>query len=181
MINKLLLTLVLLVYLCAAQGQSQQKLSVGIEQDILPYITGGYFAGAWVGRDHVRARGVLAHVHKPDFITPNGFTNNQVTAYAILLDYFHKREWSGWWGGAGVVYWDSRIQRTTGGNTVYYSNVLLNGSVGYQWKFYRHFYLCPWAGLHLRVAGDTEVTVDGDSFTTPVFNPEASLKVGWYF
>ena len=159
----------------------KQKLSLGLEQDILPYLTKGYYAALWSGKGHVRIRAITAHVHKPDFITPDGFTNNEVTAYAILTDYFLNTDWDGWWAGVGLVYWDSSIQRKAAGNTTSYHNTLINGSLGFQWKFYKHFYLCPWAGLHLRVGGAKEVTVDGDSFTTPVLNPEASLKVGWYF
>ncbi|MBK9489386.1 MAG: hypothetical protein IPO07_11805 [Haliscomenobacter sp.] len=44
-----------------------------------------------------------------------------------------------------------------------------------------HLYLSPWAGLSIRVAGDTDVPVDNKRFTLPLFNPEASLKVGLYF
>ena len=165
----------------AQSARGKQKLSIGIEQDLLPYVTGGYYAAAWCGKNHVRGRALVAHVHKPGFITPEGFTNNRVTAYALLVDYFLNTGWKGWWAGAGLVYWDSSIQRTAAGNTAYYGNTLLNGSIGFQWKFYKNFYLCPWAGLHLRVGGAQHVTIDGASFSTPVLNPEASLKAGWYF
>jgi len=174
--------ILLFLLICISySAKAQQKVAIGLEQDVLPYITGGYYVGAWAGKEHIRIRGLVAHVHKPDFITPDGFTNNQVTAYAALVDYFLKQEWSGWWGSAGLVYWDNSIQKSAGGSTAYYANTLLSGSVGYQWKFYKHFYVTPWAGMHIRVGGAKEVTVDGGSFNTPVLNPEASLKIGWYF
>lgn len=174
----ILLLMLGLNFTALSQNRSWQ---IGLEQDLLPYLTQGYFIGGWAGKDHVRVRALTAHVHKPEWITPEGFTNNQVTAYALLGDYFLKDDWSGWWLGAGVVYWDSSIQRTSGGNTTFYENWMINGSLGYQWKFYKNFYLCPWAGLHMLIGGQKDVTVDGASFTTPLFTPEASLKVGWYF
>ena len=179
-----LLKLLLLLAVCTTSLQAQQiddRLSFGIEHDFLPYITGGYYAGVWVGKSHFRGRILMAHVHKPSFITPDGFTNNTVTAYAFVGDYFLKENWSGWWISGGLVLWNSSIQSDQQLSTVTYNNTMLNGSLGYQWKFYRNFYLSPWAGLHLRIGGAKTVTVDGKSFDTPILTPEASLKLGWYF
>lgn len=178
---KLKIIVLLMLGLNFTAFSQNRSWQIGLEQDILPYLTQGYFIGGWAGKGRVRARVLTAHVHKPEWITPEGFTNNQVTAYALLGDYFLKEDWDGWWLGAGMVYWDSSIQLPSGSNTTFYENWMLNGSVGYQWKFYRNFYLCPWAGLHLRIEGDKEVSIDGSSFTTPLFTPEASLKIGWYF
>lgn len=158
-----------------------QDVAIGLEQDALPYVTGGYYLGAWAGKSHIRGRVLVAHLNKPDFIVPSGFTNNVVTAYALVGDYFLKSAWSGWWLSAGIVYWDSSIQSKLRINTASYQNVLVNGSLGYNWSFAKNFYLAPWAGLHVRVGGASSVSVDGVSFTTPVLNPEASLKLGWYF
>lgn len=158
-----------------------QNAVIGLEQDALPYVTGGYYFGAWAGKSHVRGRALVAHVNKPDFIVPSDFTNNVVTAYALVGDYFLKSSWTGWWLSAGIVYWDSSIQSKLKINTVSYQNVLVNGSLGYNWSFAKNFYLAPWVGLHVRVGGATSVSVDGASFTTPILSPEGSLKVGWYF
>lgn len=164
-----------------AQEQPSLSFTVGVEQDVLPYITGGYFAGVWVGKGHLRGRALLARVHKPDLIIPDGFTNNWVTAYALVGDYFLKTNWQGWWISSGLVFWDSRIQSDERLDTAHYQNTLLNGSLGYNWKFFRHFYLSPWAGLHLRIGGDQQVTTGGKTFKPPLLNPEASLKLGWHF
>lgn len=170
------------VILCSQNSLAQSpRLSIGLEQDFLPYATGGYYAAAWVGKSHVRARALVAHVHKPSFIVPSGFTNNVVTAYALLGDYFLKPDFSGWSIGGGLVLWNSSIQSNLQQSTVSYNNTLLNGSLSYTWKFHKNFYLSPWAGLHLKIAGADHVTVDGSSFATPLFTPEASVKVGWYF
>lgn len=108
--SSILAFLVLFAAASCAQQTPRKKIDVGIEQDILPYITGGYFAGAWVGKDHIRIRAIMAKVHKPDFIIKDGFTNNRVKAYALLADYFLKNNWKGWWAGTGLVYWKNSIQ-----------------------------------------------------------------------
>lgn len=171
----------LIINLLYISAQAQSTFTIGIEQDALPYLTGGYFGAVWAGKGHVRGRALLARVHKSDFITPDGFTNNRTTAYALLADYFLKEDWKGWWLGAGLVYWDNTIQSDRKLTTAPYHNILLNGSLGYNWKFYRHFYLSPWAGMSLRVGGASKVTVDNQSFIPPLLNPEASVKLGWHF
>jgi hypothetical protein len=174
----LLLLCILIPEVIFSQKTSNKKINFGLEQDFLPYVTGGYFAGAWVGKDHLRARTILARVHKPNFITKKGFTNNSVTAYAITADYFLKKNWEGWWIASGLVYWKSSIQADSKRSTAHYNNTLINGSLGYNWKFGKRFYLSPWAGMHLRVAGEKHVLVDGKIFIPPLLNPEASLKIG---
>ena len=164
-----------------AQETPKQKITIGVEQDLLPYATGGYFAGAWVGKNKVRLRALVARVHKPDFVVKKGFTNNNVSAYALVADYFLNQNWKGWWAGTGLVYWSSSIQTDQKTSTVQYRNWLLNGSIGYNVPLYRNFYASPWAGMHLRAGGARRVVVDGRTFTPPLLNPEASLKVGIFF
>jgi len=177
----LVIFIALLPFLAKGQVSASSKIKFGIEQDFLPYITGGYFAGAWVGKNHIRVRVLTAKVNKPDFIVKKGFTNNEVKAYAIVGDYFLQKDWKGWWIGSGLVLWNSSIQSEQKINTASFNNVLLNGSIGYNWKFAKRFYLSPWAGLHLRIGGTRTVAVDGKIFIPPLLNPEASLKVGYCF
>lgn len=164
---------------CYSQ-KSSSRINAGIEQDLLPYGTGGYFAGLWAGKNHIRGRALIARVHKPDFITKKGFTNNNVTAYALLADYFLKENWKGWWAGSGIVYWKSSIQSDKKANVYNYENWLLNGSIGYNYKIYKNFYVSPWAGMSIRAAGDKSVIVEDKTFTPPLLNPEISVKLGIY-
>lgn len=164
-----------------AEKAHSQTWRLSIEQDLLPYLTGGYYGAFWVGKGHMRGRALVAHVNKPSFIVPNGFTNNQVTAFALLADFFPKEKWTGWHMGAGIVLWQSSIQSNQRLQTAKYENVLLNGSIGYNWKLGTHFYVCPWAGMHLKVGGTSTVSVDNVSFETPLLTPEASVKLGWVF
>lgn len=165
----------------SAQEKPAPRTAVGLEQDVLPYLTGGYFAGVWIGKSHTRVRALTARVHKPDIFVPEGFTNNRVTAYALVVDYFLKENWKGWWLGTGPTYWRSSIQSESRWSTVHFENILLNGSIGYNFPLPHNLYVSPWAGMHILVAGKRHLTVDGKDYTAPLFNPEASVKVGWRF
>lgn len=164
-----------------AQNGNSKTLHIGIEQDVLPYLTGGYFAGVWAGKNHLRVRAITAKVNKPDFIIKNGFTNNNVKAYAMIVDYFLKQDWKGWWVGSGFVYWKSTIQTDKKLSTAEYHNYLLNGSIGYSFTLSKHLYVSPWSALHLRIAGNKKVPVDDKKFESPFINPEASIKLGVWF
>ena len=166
----------------AVDGQSRPlSVSAGIELDALPYITGGYFGAAWVGTGHIRGRALIAKVNMPEFFVADGFTNNDVLSFAVLADYYLADDWTGPWIAAGAVLWDSSIQSDARVETAKYRSYLLNGSIGYALQLYRSIYVSPWAGLSLRVAGDSDIRVDGLSFEPRVLNPEASVKFGWVF
>jgi len=167
--------------LTAQEPVQTQRFTAGLELDFLPYVTGGYFGAAWAGMGHWRGRLIIAKATKPDFLLPDGYSHNTIRAYALLADYFPRLHFSGWWLAGGLVYWDAAIQNDAQQQAGSYGSYLVSGGLGYNWKFYRNFYLCPWAGLHVRVAGDDRVAFQAASFTPPRFNPEASLKIGWHF
>jgi hypothetical protein len=164
-----------------ASWSQTSKLTLGLEQDALPYLLDGYFANVWVGKGHVRSRVLFARVRKPDFLLTEGFTNNRIHAYAITADYFLNENWQGWWISGGGVVWKNSLQTDLKQQTTYFNTALVNGSLGYSWKFYKNFYVSPWAGLHLRVGGAKPVFVDGKIYNPPFLNPEASIKIGWHF
>ena len=155
--------------------------TAGVELDFLPYATGGYFGALWAGQGHWRGRLIVARATKPDFLLPADFSKNTIRAYALLADYFPRNDFRAWWLAAGLVYWDARIHSDLAAQTQPYKSYLLSGGAGYNWKFFRNFYLSPWVGLHVRVAGDTTVAFPDKDFKPPVLNPEGSLKVGWHF
>lgn len=180
--------LLLLSILCAVKVNAQplydttkNKKSMGIEADILPYITGGYYGSVWVSHNHFRYRAVVTSVTTPGFMVKEGFTNNKMMVYTLLADYFFKPSVEKWWIGGGFEYWDAEIQSDLKQSTVKYSNYIATVGTGYVWKFYNNFYLNPWAAVHARIGGDKRVMVDGKEFKPALFTPEASLKIGWYF
>lgn len=165
----------------AQNEASNHQTVIGIEQDVLPYLTGGYYAGVFAAKGHVRVRALMAQVRKPGIIVPDRFTDNWVTAYALVGDYFLRDNMSGLWISSGIVHWASTIRAENADPRTAYANWLLNGSMGYNVRLGKKMYLSPWAGLHLRIAGDKTVSVAGQSFDTSFLNPEASLKVGYVF
>jgi hypothetical protein len=162
-------------------GQRADKWNAGAELDVLPYVTGGYFAAIWTGKDKYRTRILTASVHKPDWSTKKGFKNHHITAYALVFDIFLKPEWEGWWVGGGPVLWKSSIQGEANSDMVKFSNTLINGSLGYHFVLRRHIYISPWAGLSLKVAGDSNIDVNSKIYNLPLLNPEMSLKAGIFF
>ena len=160
---------------------STNSTTIGFELDALPYITGGYYGSVWVGHNHLRYRAVIAKTETPDFVLEDGFTNNEIKAYAAIVDYFFKPDYKGWWIGTGLEYWDAKIQTDAKLETAEYNNTVFTVGGGYVWKFYKDFYLNPWVAGHLRIAGDKDVIVDQSMFETKLFLPEVSLKLGWHF
>lgn len=162
-------------------NQTTSKWNFGLELDVLPYATGGYFGAVWVGKGKWRTRALLADVNKPDFTTKEGFTNHHIKAYAVVLDRFLKDNWKGWWIGGGPVYWKSDIQSDSSNAAKNFENFLLNGSLGYNFTIYKNIYISPWAGLSLKVSGNDEFTLDNKEYNLPLLNPEASVKFGFHF
>lgn len=171
----------LAVLLPAQEKTAATALTAGFELDLLPYATGGYFGAIWVGKGHWRSRLIVARATKPDFLLPDGFSENHIRAYALLADYFPKSDFRAWWLAAGLVYWDASIRHDSDQYSEAYKSYLLSGGTGYNWKFFRNFYLSPWIGLHIRIAGDANVSFQTENYQPPRFNPEGSLKVGWHF
>ena len=162
-------------------GQFNKPVSFGSEIDALPYATGGYFGALFLGKNHWRVRALSANVHKPDWTTKKGFNHHEILAFALVVDLFQAQNWRKWWIGAGPVLWNSKI-RAEGSNTIAsFSNLLLNGSIGYNFGLVRNIYLSPWAGLSLKVAGDKDIVVQNKIYNLPFLNPEMSLKLGFHF
>lgn len=176
-----LVFLLLLPLMGFSQKDTLSKINVGVEIDALPYITGGYFGALWLGKNHWRVRALTASVNKPDWSINKDFSNNLVDAYALVVDRFFKKNWTGWWLGGGLVYWKSEIQTKANLQKAKFQNTLLNGSLGYNLKINKHLYLSPWAAMSFKVAGDKNTPVDNLKYTLPVLNPEASLKLGVWF
>ncbi len=165
----------------SAQDTTKPRWQAGAELDVLPYALGGYFAAGWVGKKQTRIRLLTADVRKPDIVTRSGFTQHRIQAYALVADYFFKPDWKGFWIGGGAVLWNSSIREKNTNVQADFSNYLLNGSAGYHYRFGKRWYLSPWAGISLRVGGDKNVLVGSSRYTLPLFNPEASLKLGIVF
>lgn len=150
----------------------------GAELDVLPYATGGYFAAGWVGKKQLRLRSLYAVVNKPSFLLPDGFAAYKIQSAAVLVDYFRKPNWQGFWVGAGLVYWNNELRTDANHSTGHFDLWLANGSMGYHWRLGKRFYISPWAGMSMRVAGAKAVAAGPLSYKPPFLNPELSVKGG---
>lgn len=169
------------LYSTHAQG-SMTDYNACLEADLLPYSLGGYFAAVTFGSEHTRFRGIVASATKPDIVLPSGFTNNTLQAFALLLDFYPSSDnYSGIWGSTGMVYWNSSIQNKADSTQTTFTNTLLSIGGGYSYYFYKNLYVSPWAGIHIRIVGDKSIPVGNKTFDVPLFNPEASVKIGWCF
>jgi len=173
--------LLFICYKTEAQSQSEPNTKVGFEVDLLPYFTGGYYGSVWIGHNHVRYRAIVTRLTTPEFYVENGFTNNRIQAYTLIADYFLKPNFEKWWVGSGFEYWKESIQTDAKTSTAYFNNTIFTLGGGYALKFFKNFYLNPWAAFHLRIAGASEVWVSSEEYRVPELTPEISLKIGWHF
>lgn len=157
------------------------RQTFGTELDLLPFISGGYYASAWYGIDNFRFRTILTKTTVPQFVVTEGYQNNKLKVYAFIADYFFKKNFEGFWIGSGIEYWDSKITHKTDNLTASYHNTVFTMGGGYVWKFYDNFFLNPWVAFHYIIAGDKEVRIGRNIYKPNLFTPEASIKIGWYF
>jgi hypothetical protein len=156
----------------------------GAEIDALPYATGGYYGSFVAARREWRVRAVAARSTMPGFLVEDGFEDKRTDAYALLVDRFlgaRRSRQEGFWVGGGVELWSTRIRPEGGNAYTRYNNLMLTAGAGYVWKFSRHFYLNPWAGVHFAAAGERVHNVSGRVYEQARFTPEASIKLGYTF
>lgn len=177
--------IILLTTLSVGQAQMNRTKNypaVGLEVDVLPFLTGGYYGSIWYGYGPLRGRAIYASMDMPRFLIPTGFKDNLKTVYAFTGEYFiQSNDFDHLWVGLGAEYWDGSVVSETSGEKAEYVNYAIMLSLGYVWKFYHNFYLNPWFGLHAIAAGDTSVPVGSEEFRPSTITPEISLKLGWHW
>jgi hypothetical protein len=162
-------------------ARSAPRTRFGVELDVLPYATGGYYGSFWVGHDRLRVRPVIARTTLPDFMVDDGFENADIDAYALIVDYFFHEGFEGFWVGGGVEHWQNSIENATSGGKATWSNTIATVGGGYVWRLKGGFYINPWAAGHLVVGGPTQVPVGDAVYQPSRFSPEVSVKLGWVF
>jgi hypothetical protein len=158
--------------------------TVGTEFDVTPFILKGYYTSLFAGRNGWRARAVEATSNVPGFLVSSGFGNKRANATALLVDRFlgpRRNEMRGFWIGGGGEFWRSRISQQNVTGDTYYNTFDLTAGGGYAWMPSRHFYLNPWADVHMVAAGSTRIDVSGKIYNQPRWMAEPSLKIGFVF
>jgi hypothetical protein len=164
----------------AADNQTPKKWMVGTEFDLVPYVFDGYYISAVAGYGKWRVRFVRTNITTPDFATQSGFEDNELNVNAYIVDYYFKEGFRGWWIGPGYETWDGEVKEKSSGVTKTYRTDILTLGGGYTFRFNDHFYINPWAAVHIPIGGDTELQFVNSTFKISA-TPEASIKVGINF
>ncbi len=137
-----------------AEGNSDEAaaekpyFTVGFELDLLPYLTGGWYGSVYAGYNGWRVRGVINSFNMPEFVTPDGFKDWEVTAaYALIVDrFFGKKSWDfrGFWAGTGFEYWNNQVRTESVAASTRFDSWYFTLGGGYAWKLVKNLYLMPW-------------------------------------
>lgn len=165
----------------AKETMGTKETTVGVELDALPYLSGGWYGSAWVGRGRVRIRPVVASTELPSFLVEEGFSDAKVEACALIVDWFFRDGFRGFWVGAGAEHWKNGVTNAANGVRAEWNNTVATVGGGYVWKISGNLYVNPWVAGHLVVGGPTSVTAGGATYHPKRFSPEASVKLGWHF
>ena len=160
-------------------AQEDRTMAFGIEQDVLPYILKGYFGSLWYGNYKWRLRGSYAVSQVPNFGNES-LNSDRVQAAGLSFEMFFKEQYKGWWFGPGIGYWRNNIKFNSGQETINESIVLTIGG-GYNWVFWKGFYISPWMAMHFRTTGFSDINILNESYSPWPVTPEVSLKVGYRF
>ncbi|MFT5779359.1 MAG: hypothetical protein ACI837_002317 [Crocinitomicaceae bacterium] len=79
-------------------------ITVGLEQDVLPYALKGFILTGWIGKNKYRNRFSYAQATRPGFILGDDVVEDRVKAFGISFEYFFKDDYTGWWFGPGIGY-----------------------------------------------------------------------------
>jgi hypothetical protein len=180
---KSLTLLLLCIYFSATTVNAQSvssKISIGIEQDILPYVLNGFIGTAWAGKNKFRVRLSYAEADIPPFVLQSGFQKDRTHAVGISAEYFLKDDFKGLWFGPGIGYWNNEATTTNNFKGEVQSWVFSLGG-GYNIFLWKGLYTTPWLALHTRIAGNNSRYIDNIKYTPMLFTPEVSVKLGWKF
>ena len=177
----LFLTLHLLATGVYAQNDSTSKrITVGIEQDALPYVLNGFIGTAWMGINHIRVRTSYAEANTPAFVLQNGFKQDRTRAFGISGEHFFKDDFRGLWLGPGIGYWNNEVI-SSNNYTDWVKSWVFSIGGGYNIFLWKGWYITPWLALHTRIIGNDSRTIDNTKYTPMLFTPEVSIKLGYKF
>ncbi len=176
----IIILLVCISHFCMGQGNVEaqpNRVTLGFEQDILPYVLGGYILTGWTGRDKFRYRFSYAKAHTPKFTHQESTQSDVVQAFGMSFEYFFKDDFEGWWFGPGIGYWTNSIETINlaqGKN----ESVIFSLGGGYNYPLTHWLYVSPWIALHTRVSGNERIDMGNDTYLPSFITPELSIKVG---
>jgi hypothetical protein len=184
-VSGILLTLIVILVSSYVHSQDVKKevnsrIHVGLEQDILPYVLGGFIGTGWIGKKHVRVRVSYAEANTPKLVIQDEIKKDRTNAVGISAEYFSKEKFKGLWFGPGIGYWKNEVV-TSNNQTAFVKSWVFSLGGGYIIFLWKGLYTTPWLALHARIAGNKSRYIDAVKYKPMLFTPEASLKLGWMF
>ncbi|MFM7023920.1 MAG: hypothetical protein ACKOXB_13195 [Flavobacteriales bacterium] len=164
-----------------SQGDTtQSKITLGLEQDMLPYLLHGFIGTVWVGTNHWRLRASYAEANIPAFVIQEGLSEDRTHAFGLSAEYFLKDNFKGLWFGPGIGYWNNHVT-TADNNQGNVKSWVFSLGGGYNIFLWKSLYTTPWLALHTRLLGTDARNIGTVEYKPMLFTPEASLKLGWRF
>ena len=152
----------------------------GIEQDILPYFLKGFNISAWAGMKNTRLRFNYAQANTPKFWMADGIVKERIAATQVAVDFFLKKDFKGFWFGPGLGHWQTSLM-TEQQEKRNFPGIVFSAGSGYNWNFYKGFYLSPYIAGHMRISGTKNIEMGTLYYRPSLMFPEISLKLGWKF
>lgn len=162
---------------------SKEKLSFGVESEIMTWINKGYHGSFWFGKNGLRARFVVAKATYPDKFNPEGFTNLTSQFYEMEVDYFFGKKrnaFRGLWVALGTGYTKQTIESETTQIKASTDLIDLHTGIGYAINIYKGLYINPWIGIDLHL-NTKDVEVGSETWTPNSIDPVLGAKIGYSF
>ncbi|ANM31731.1 hypothetical protein ABI59_22495 [Acidobacteria bacterium Mor1] len=161
-------------------GAAEKGWMVGTEVDLVPFLYDGYYVSLIGGAGKLRGRVVRTELTLPSFVTDDAFRDDDRKVDALILDVYFRPDFEGWWVGPGLERWTGDVTEVSSGLRRGYRTDVLTLGGGYTWRFSEHFYLNPWAAVHVPIGGDRDVQFADNTFEIDP-TPEISVKLGIRF
>jgi len=161
------------------------KITLGIDLGILSQLRNGNYISIWLGGSDnelgVRLRGLYAKKDIPQVFYRDGFGNGRVNGeYGLFLDY-SQANFSGFWGGIGIVYLEMVVGHEKEVYKTDYELVSLAFSTGVMGRIISNLYINLWLDTHFFVIGEKEFKVGNQPFVHDDLGFDFSISLGWHF
>ena len=172
------------------------KLHLGIELELSPFILKGYILQGWLslGNAPFRLRVNMAENDMPKFMLDKRIEKERINSIGAYLDFFLKPQFTGLYFTGGIHYFaqnittkdtlvnnSSLILNPISYNKLAHNSIMISLGLGYNYYFYKGFYIAPWAGFHTRMSNTRAKNWAQDfTYEPQLLYPEVALKIGWH-
>lgn len=179
----------------AVLPSAYNKLHLGIEIEVTPFILKGYILQGWLslGNAPFRLRINMAQNNIPNFFLDKKIAKEKLKSISLNMDFFLKEQFNGIYFTGGLAYFNQNIHtkepilnNNNQNNIQEYSHfennsIAISLGMGYNFFFYKGFYIAPWLGFHTRLNNGQNIEMTPDFTYKPTFvYPEIAFKIGWH-